>query len=74
KVPRWYQVFSCIFALMVCASTQFTKQHYLVDVVGGLFLAELCWFISNHIQLYRKVERFFDRIGTKVFGVAYYDE
>lgn len=74
KVPRWYQWFSGIFALMVCASTQFTKQHYLVDVAGGLILAELCWFISGRIQLCRKVERFFDRIGTKVFGVAYYDE
>lgn len=74
KVPKWYQAFSCIFALLVCASTQFTKQHYLVDIAGGLLIAELCWFISNHTGLYRKTQQFFDWTGRKIFGVAYYDE
>lgn len=74
KVPGWYKAFSCVFALMVCASTQFTKQHYLVDVVAGLLLAELFWFVTNHVSLYRYTQRFTRILNRKVFGVADYDE
>ncbi len=74
KVPRWYQAFSCVFALLVCASTQFTKQHYLVDVAAGLLLAELFWFVTNHVSLYRYTQRFTRTLNRKVFGVADYDE
>lgn len=74
KLPGWYKAFSCIFAVLVCISTQFTKQHYLVDIPGGILIAELCYFITTHTECFRKVERVFDRIGRKVFGVSYYDE
>ena len=47
KIPRWYKIFSCIFALFVCASTQFTKQHYIVDVISGIAIAELCFYVGR---------------------------
>lgn len=74
RIPGWYKIFSCVFAVMVCMSTQFTKQHYLVDIPGGILIAELCYYITTHTEFFRKLERFFDRIGRKVFGVSYYDE
>lgn len=74
KVPVWYKVFACVFALLVCASTQFTKQHYLIDIPGGILLAELCWYLTNHTEIYRAWQRFFDGIGKRIFGVRYYDE
>lgn len=74
KIPMWYKVFSLVFAILVCASTQFTKQHYLPDVAGGILIAELCYYITNHTRIYLGVERFFDRVGRVIFGVMRYDE
>ncbi|MGN0484699.1 MAG: phosphatase PAP2 family protein [Lachnospiraceae bacterium] len=73
KVPRWYKVFSCVFACLVFASTQFTKQHYLLDVIGGVAIAELCYWISMHCNLYQKLEWIFGRLGQKIFGDYSYD-
>lgn len=71
KIPRWYKIFSCIFALFVCASTQFTKQHYIVDVISGIAIAELCFYLSHHNLLYKKLEEVFEKINLKVFGDFY---
>jgi len=68
KVPLWYKVFSCIFAIMVCLSTQFTKQHYLIDAAGGILLAELCYLLSCRTQIYIYFENFFIRINIVIFG------
>ncbi|MDY3919449.1 MAG: phosphatase PAP2 family protein [Candidatus Limivivens sp.] len=68
KIPRWYQGFSLIFAILVCLSTQFTKQHYLVDLIGGVALAEGSWRLCSSPGLYRPVMNFFERVNQKVFG------
>lgn len=73
KIPRWYKVFSCIFAILVCVSTQFTKQHYLIDIAGGILIAELSFFVTTHTKIYSGVEIFFDWIERKIFRVTYYD-
>ena len=46
RTPVWYRVFSVAFALAVCASTVFTKQHAVVDVYTGILLAAAAWLIS----------------------------
>lgn len=62
-----YKIFSCVFALLVVASTQFTKQHYIVDAIAGLFLAEALFFLNQKTSAYKPVKRFFDRINNKLF-------
>lgn len=47
SVPRWYRIFSLIFALMVCISTLTTKQHVIVDTFAGVLLAEVCYYLSG---------------------------
>ena len=74
KIPGWYQWFSGIFAVLVCISTQFTKQHYLIDIAGGVLIAQLCYGLAKRTEGYQKIEAFFDRIGRRVFGTDYYDE
>lgn len=57
-VPGWYKCFSLIFSLMVCVSTLTTKQHVLVDTVGGTALAEVSYFFvkrSGFVKLYEKI-------------------
>ena len=68
KIPLWYKAFSCIFAVLVFASTQFTKQHYLVDVAGGILIAELCYYIAFHTQIYLRIKRFFEWTNRRLFG------
>ena len=65
KVPKWYRAFSCIFALLVCASTQFTKQHYIVDVFGGIIIAEVMYYIAGHTNCYRPLKKLFERINKR---------
>ena len=45
EIPRWYQSVSMVIAILVFASTLLTKQHVIVDVAGGILLAEFCFFI-----------------------------
>lgn len=68
NVPRWYQHFSMVFAILVCLSTQFTKQHYLVDIIGGVGLAQGCYLLCSHNNWYMPVKDKFEKINRYVFG------
>ena len=67
-VPKTYRVFSCLFALLVCVSTQVTKQHYIVDVFGGIAIAEITYYIAFHTNIYRLFKRVFDRLYEIFFS------
>ena len=66
EIPRWYQSVSMVIAILVFASTLLTKQHVIVDVAGGILLAESCFFIGRKTDLYRIYERFGSRIEQKI--------
>lgn len=55
-IPAWYRYFSLFMAIMICISTLTTKQHVIVDVLGGVMLAELTWQLSLHIQPYKTIK------------------
>ena len=74
SVPKWYQVFSALFAIAVFASTLFTKQHFIVDVIAGVAIAEICYFIGQHTKYYHGIEEIFDRVNRKVFGEKWNEE
>ncbi len=50
-INKGYKVFSMIFALLICASTLFTKQHFAADVLTGIFVAEAGWQISRLLNV-----------------------
>lgn len=52
-IPKWYRCVSLIVALMICISTVTTKQHVIVDVFGGVMLAEITWQLSLYLQVHR---------------------
>lgn len=74
RISLWYKVFSCIFAILVFLSTQFTKQHYLIDIAGGIIISELCYFIACHTRIYLSFEKFFLWANRKIFGADTYNE
>lgn len=57
KVPKAYRYFACLFAVLICASTQFTKQHYLVDIPAALLLAEASYYIARKTNLFRVIQK-----------------
>lgn len=55
-VPLWYKTATFLFSTLICISTLTTKQHVIADVVVGVLLAELCYYIAgitNISKLYR---------------------
>ncbi len=67
EIPIWYRAFSCVFALLVVLSTQFTKQHYIADAIAGIILAEILFLLNKRISLYRVVQRFFTKVNEKLY-------
>lgn len=65
-VPLWYRIFSCVMALLVCISTLTTKQHVIIDVVGGVALAELCLWIGRRPKVWKAYEKLLDEIDGKL--------
>ncbi|MGN0334484.1 MAG: phosphatase PAP2 family protein [Lachnospiraceae bacterium] len=68
-IPVWYRLFSCLMALAVFLSTLTTKQHVIVDVIGGVLLAEICYRAAGWRPILRAythvMERFTEHL-TKV--------
>ena len=54
-------------AVAVCLSTLTIRQHVLMDVVGGILLSELCYWVAGSRKLLSAYSAFIDRllIGTK---------
>ena len=66
KIPVWYQRFSLVFAILVCISTQVTKQHYIIDVFGGIILSEVCYLIGRETNLSQGLWKVFEKINQRV--------
>ena len=47
EIKRPYRIALYIFAVLICASTLFTKQHLFLDAVTGVLLTEVMWFLSG---------------------------
>ena len=62
KIPIWYKAVSIILAVLVFHSTLFTKQHVIVDVAGGIFLAQGCFWIGKHTEIWH----IYEHIGNKI--------
>lgn len=61
--PHWYQNFSCAAAVLICISTLLTKQHVVVDVIGGIFMAELCFYIGKKSSVLKIYGAWMDKIN-----------
>lgn len=45
-----YIVFQFVFTLLVFASTVFIKQHFFIDIIGGVAMVEIGWLITSLIK------------------------
>lgn len=50
KISKGYKIFSWVFFVMICISTLLTKQHVIVDIFGGIFMAEGCYLLVGYFM------------------------
>ncbi len=62
-IPVWYHHLSLLIAVAICISTLTTKQHGIVDVFGGILIAEVCYGLAG----FPKVCRVYSSIYSHVF-------
>jgi membrane-associated phospholipid phosphatase len=61
-----FKVITCIIAILVFASTLFTKQHVIADVISAVIISEGCWWIVNHTRIYVRGWNFFRRLNENI--------
>ena len=66
NVPYVTKVFSCFSAILIMLSTQFLKQHYILDMISGVLLAELCYFIANWLNQPIYITRWYSRLVRRI--------
>jgi len=66
NIPLLYRRFSFLFAIAVFLSTLTTKQHVLYDVAGGVFIAEICWWIAGHTGLGKRYQKIWESLNSKL--------
>ncbi len=59
-IPRWYETCSLAMALMVFVSTLTTRQHVIVDIPGGILLAEGCYWLAGKEAVLERYTRLVD--------------
>lgn len=59
--PRSGKVLACVFSLLVFVSTLTTKQHILIDVLGGWLIAEIVFRLCGNEKIMYPFYKIFDR-------------
>ena len=47
EISKGFRIYSLVMAILISFSTVFTKQHYILDVAGGIGIAVICYLIVN---------------------------
>lgn len=47
EIPRWYRSYSLIITVIIYFSTLFVKQHYFMDVISGITIALISFFVCK---------------------------
>jgi len=50
EVSKGIRIYSLIMTLLICMSTVLTKQHYFIDIIGGLSIAIICYIIVEKLD------------------------
>ena len=51
NINRNYRISSLVLAILICLSTQFIKQHYIVDLISGVGLPIIVFYIVRRTNL-----------------------
>ncbi|MBK6751161.1 MAG: phosphatase PAP2 family protein [Pyrinomonadaceae bacterium] len=66
RVHRGLGVVATIFATLVAVSTLLTKQHFMLDLIAGIFLATVAYAIFLRSYPYDRISKFDRRIAPAI--------
>ena len=49
-ISKGFKIYSLVMAILISFSTVLTKQHYIVDVFGGILIAVLCYILMEKLD------------------------
>ena len=49
KPKNWYKIYCVIITLGIFASTVLVRQHVVIDILGGVLVAELGLFLAKKL-------------------------
>ena len=64
ELPLWFRIYSLITTLLIYASTVFVKQHFVLDIVTGVALAIVAFFLCKRFhwgRMFAPIERLVTR-------------
>ena len=62
EIPKWFRIYSLVTTLLIYASTVFVKQHFFLDIVTGVALAAVAYFLCKKFhwgRMFAPVERLY---------------
>ena len=57
EISKGFRIYSLVMAVLICMSTVFTKQHYFMDIPGGLAISILCYAVVQKTNPAEKLLR-----------------
>ena len=55
EIAKGFKIYSGVMVILICLSTVFTKQHYFIDIVGGISISLSCYLIIKQINPGEKI-------------------
>ncbi|MFW5794602.1 MAG: phosphatase PAP2 family protein [Bacillota bacterium] len=65
KMPIITKTIIIILAVSIIVATQTLKQHYIIDLIVGILLGEVFYWILKDSKIVKKVGNFFDKLNYK---------
>ena len=56
EISKGYRIYSFIMTILICMSTVLIKQHYFMDIVGGLAVPAICFAVVYKIDPASKIK------------------
>lgn len=66
KIPKGLVIFSWLINLMIIVSTQTTKQHYIIDTIVAVALAEVTFWLIKDRKFSKWLEGVFSSLNRKL--------
>jgi len=66
KMPKFAKIMMWVIGVSICISTQTLKQHYIIDLITGLALVEVFYWMVKGSKLVDKIEGFFTKVNRKL--------
>ena len=56
-ISKGFRIYSLVMCILICLSTVFTKQHYIIDTVGGIAISVGCYILMKKLDPGKRFEK-----------------